>query len=196
MDRHFEMLKIQKSEEKEDDILWIGAITKEIVEMAFLISDYKTVNDCELVPFKISRKWALEIRSSIRTEIIPIAKPVKLSLVKKQETPEEQSDVQNTTKSLDANELDDYLHYNGDWQTAAKGLLKHNAGLAGLVEHLISLTKQPEPSHKLTPMSNTPLRIALIGKKFSGKSSLAAFIAKKYNMTILRLEDLVKDAVK
>lgn len=96
---------------------------------------------------------------------------------------------------LDTDDFNDYLSFQGPWESGAEGLIKNHDNLAHLVETLIISTKPAEEKYPSTPIPSVPLRMALIGKRYSGKSSVAKFLAKKYNLAILEVDDLVKDAI-
>lgn len=200
MDQHFEIMKQKQERTHEKNIAWVEEkITNELINLTFKMTDYKILHDSVDIPLKKMLQWKLLLSngmSIIDHDEVQLAKNVILSTLTAEETPEDLPELQHSVKVLDTDEFDDYLQYKGNWKSSADGLLKNNVVLAGLVDHLISVTKQPEAKYELTPLSNVPLRIALIGKKFSGKSSIATFIAKKYNMSILRLEDLVRSAVR
>lgn len=74
-------------------------------------------------------------------------------------------------------------------------MVKKNDILAQAVEDVIKLTSQPPQAHQTVPLPAVPLRIAIVGKRYSGKKTLANAIAATYNMKVIRLDDLVKEAI-
>jgi hypothetical protein len=64
-----------------------------------------------------------------------------------------------------------------------------------MVEDLFKLTLQPVEKYQVAQIPNVPLKLAMIGKKYSGKNSVAKAIASKFNLHIVRMDDLIKEAM-
>lgn len=110
---------------------------------------------------------------------------------------------------LDAAALDDYLNWRGEWAVpphAAAGTdatadaltdvdaapLSHNEPLAQAV-HAVRAQVDP-PAVAEAEKLDMPVRIAVVGGPFTGKSTLAAALAERHNAALLEAEALVTAA--
>jgi hypothetical protein len=104
---------------------------------------------------------------------------------------------------LDAQEFCDYLEYEGLWKSTTeesvitndRPVLQRNEYLANMVEAVINITTTPPAPKQIAVIPSVPLRISVIGKRYSGKNTISK-LAANYNMTILRLDELIKDAIR
>ena len=73
----------------------------------------------------------------------------------------------------------------------------NNFALGSIIQNIIDLRypkkQQPKPSSDVP--NYLPLRLLSIGYPFSGKKSLCAFLKQKYGIEILKLDDIIKEAV-
>lgn len=65
-----------------------------------------------------------------------------------------------------------------------------------IIESLNEITKVPEDPYELAVLPSVPICISIIGKRFSGKRTLANKLASMYNLAILSLEDMIKEAIR
>ncbi len=96
-------------------------------------------------------------------------------------------------KVLDADEFIDYINYSGSWDSGGSGLIKNHDSLANLIDQLIVATTDSNEMFPIVPVPLVPLRLSLIGKQYSGKKSIASFLAQTYNMSIIDIDSLVKE---
>jgi hypothetical protein len=89
--------------------------------------------------------------------------------------------------------LSDFMESCGEWETLQGVAIGFNKPL-GEAAHLVRLTAQAPPA--LPRMRLTvPIRIAIIGAPFTGKSTLAKELASMYSARVLDPETLVNKAV-
>ncbi|ORX79042.1 hypothetical protein BCR32DRAFT_294674 [Anaeromyces robustus] len=64
-----------------------------------------------------------------------------------------------------------------------------------IIDNLYEITKVPENPYELAVFPAVPICMSIIGKRFSGKMTLANKIASIYNLAVLSLEDMIKNAI-
>ncbi|KAI8897549.1 hypothetical protein BC833DRAFT_621127 [Globomyces pollinis-pini] len=205
LEQHQEIINQKKQRKHERNTKHMKATVNQLLELVFRVVDYKTLNDRREVPIKKMKEiknlfihhLPIEDYEEIPLEKDAIPKSCEVEVVvTDQEGVNKEVDIPKAIKLLDSQEFEDYLNYSGSWYKPNEdGLIRKNESLAVAVEDIIKLTTIPDEVYQVTPMPVVPLRIAIIGKRFSGKQTQAKLIAAKYNMTILRLDDLVKDAI-
>ncbi|ORX47939.1 hypothetical protein BCR36DRAFT_405248 [Piromyces finnis] len=102
---------------------------------------------------------------------------------------------------LDEKEFKNYLKGQKEWEytfcpnppDVPKRM--YNA-LNEIIDNLYEITKIPEDPYELAVFPSVPICMSIIGKRFSGKMTLAKNIASMYSMAVLSLEDMIKDAIK
>ncbi|GIL73035.1 hypothetical protein Vretimale_4669 [Volvox reticuliferus] len=88
----------------------------------------------------------------------------------------------------------DYLACSGDW-VRDQGPIGHDELLGQVIGELAILSREPAPQPELPAMENLPLRMAVVGAPFSGKTTVAQDLARKYRLMVLDPEALVADAM-
>ncbi|GFR40940.1 hypothetical protein Agub_g1600 [Astrephomene gubernaculifera] len=88
----------------------------------------------------------------------------------------------------------DYLACAGDW-VRTEGPIGHDELLGQVVGDLAIISREPPPQPELPAVENLPLRIAVVGAPFSGKTSVAQELARKYRLHLLDPEALVAEAM-
>jgi hypothetical protein len=113
---------------------------------------------------------------------------------------QDNGDTADGDDAVDTAALDDYLHARGEWaQQGASGedgetTPQFNSALAEAV-HAVRAAAVPPPAAQ--PIALTmPIRLAVIGAPFTGKSTLAAKLAEAHRAVVLDPEALVAAAVK
>ncbi|GLC51118.1 hypothetical protein PLESTB_000467700 [Pleodorina starrii] len=99
-----------------------------------------------------------------------------------------------TAKRLGRALVGDYLVCSGDW-LREQGPIGHDELLGQVVGELAILARGPPPQPELPAIENLPLRLAVVGAPFSGKTTVAQDLAKKYRLLLLNPEALVADAM-
>jgi len=116
-------------------------------------------------------------------------------------------------------ELDSYLNGRGSWKPfhrskgtqggPSKTTLNtiddqtipeqpiNNANLGIIVQNIIDMRYPPKqmpiPSSDIPQY--LPLRLLCLGNPFSGRKTLAAFLKQKYGLEVLKIEDIIKEAI-
>lgn len=57
------------------------------------------------------------------------------------------------------------------------------------------LTAPPTPPRPLPVLPAVPLKMALIGKRYSGKSTVAAKIAERFGLVVLSVDEIMEEVV-
>lgn len=70
-----------------------------------------------------------------------------------------------------------------------------NEILAKLVNEILELASEDPVKDDMPVFPEKPIRIAVIGKNFSGKSTLTELISKRYVIKVLKPEALVQNAL-
>eukprot|EP00833_Pecoramyces_ruminatium_P017937 jgi/Orpsp1_1/1191969/evm.model.d7180000089725.1 len=101
---------------------------------------------------------------------------------------------------LDEKEFKNYLKGQKNWeysfcQTPPDVPKRMYDALNEIIESLNEITKVPEDPYELAVLPSVPICISIIGKRFSGKRTLANKLASMYNLAILSLEDMIKEAI-
>jgi adenylate kinase family enzyme len=200
MSQHFEILEQKKRKKHEKNERFCHHLVNQIVDLCFRTIDYKRLNDGKGVPPKKLREWKLlfqndlplnEVDFPLDRDFIP---PSSDEPILDDEILKYAEEIPYEIRVLDTQELQDYVTFQGAWACADSKLIK-NDGLSNLIEELFQITLPPIEPYPVTIIPTVPLRIAITGKKYAGKSTLAKVLAEKYQLTILRIDDLVKDAI-
>ncbi|TPX63415.1 adenylate kinase [Spizellomyces sp. 'palustris'] len=185
-------------------------IVKDIVDLSMRISEYRTLNDGKDLPRKLVDEWKLlfangasmdqQYNPELTSDVVDSALYDR-DLVgdgDRSEGPREGRTISNSIKLLDEKEFHDYLLGKGDWGFPGDSPLEFspNELLAKLVDTLLDMTAPPEPVREAVFLPPVPLKIALIGKPFAGKKTLAKKLAAKYCLSVLSVDELVQDAIR
>jgi hypothetical protein len=166
-------------------------------------------------PAKKMREWKTLLinKVSLETSVdVPIQNdcinPVSdVPILTEEEIPQQTDHLPLAVKLLDSSDLDDYLNYESVWKNALiainedqkdsknKMMTRKNYPLIALVDDLFQLTAPPVVIYKTTIFPSVPIRISIIGKKYSGKILVARTLAAKYDMAILSMDVLIKEAI-
>jgi len=65
-----------------------------------------------------------------------------------------------------------------------------------IIDTLNEITKEPEDPYELAVLPSLPICMSIIGKRFSGKMTIANKLASMYNLAVLSLEDMIKEAIR
>jgi adenylate kinase family enzyme len=195
MVQHVELMRMRREKDHDRSMLWIRThLVEELINLAFKISDYKLLTDGKEVPQRRLGDWKRIIH-----EGLSIREFEEVDWGKNQisclEVEKVVSDLPPEIKLLDSEEFHNYLNYGGAWDSQLDGVIRNNDNLAAVIEQLVSLTKVEEQGRDRVTLPNCPLRISILGKKFSGKRTVASGVAKKYGMSVLYMDDLIKDAI-
>lgn len=181
----------QQSEERAQHTRMCRGIVLEMVAMAQRLAEYRVmVGGAQFVPSKLRREWhtlfvvgeSLEYKSG------------------------ESEDNTNHTELCDTAEsllrsfdFDEYCARNGEWSASAEPNVdtdnKCSSTLMHCLQHMLDYAV-PTPSPPPPPVfPNFPIRAALTGKPFTGKSEALNVIAPRLRLTVIRVLDLVREAL-
>ncbi|KAG2448325.1 hypothetical protein HYH02_006909 [Chlamydomonas schloesseri] len=90
--------------------------------------------------------------------------------------------------------VDDYLACTGDW-LRAEGSIGHDELLGQIVGELAVLAREPPPQPELPAIETLPLRLAVVGAPFAGKTCVAQELSRRYKLRVLEPEALVAEAM-
>ncbi|KXZ56759.1 hypothetical protein GPECTOR_1g684 [Gonium pectorale] len=91
--------------------------------------------------------------------------------------------------------IGDYLACAGDW-AREEGPIGHDEVIGELVGELAILSREPPPQPELPAIESLPLRLAVVGAPFAGKTSVAQELARRFKLQLLDPEVLVAEALK
>ena len=98
---------------------------------------------------------------------------------------------------VDRAALDDFLHWRGEWvEAAAAAGISAESRNGALADAVHAVRARADPPHRSEPTELTmPIRMAVVGGPFTGKSTLAAKLAEDCRAALLDTEALVRAAV-
>ncbi|KAI8909472.1 hypothetical protein DFJ77DRAFT_472693 [Powellomyces hirtus] len=101
-------------------------------------------------------------------------------------------------KVLDDKEFEDYLTGKGDWSysTDLSQKVLRNKALGKMIGTILDMTAPPDPIIETARLPAVPLKLALIGKPFAGKRTVAKRLAAKYHLTVLSVDELIKNTIR
>jgi hypothetical protein len=71
-----------------------------------------------------------------------------------------------------------------------------NPILGDIVNNVLDVVFPPQSLNKEVDIPQVPLRICVIGKKFSGRQSVAKNLAATFNLQILTADEIIKEAIR
>ncbi|OUM67060.1 hypothetical protein PIROE2DRAFT_58969 [Piromyces sp. E2] len=101
---------------------------------------------------------------------------------------------------LDEKEFKNYLKGQNDWEYSfcpnpPDVPKRMYDALNEIIDSLNEITRVPENPYELAVLPALPICMSIIGKRFSGKMTLAKKIASIFNLAVLSLEDMIKNAI-
>eukprot|EP00163_Fabomonas_tropica_P032742 TRINITY_DN8345_c0_g1_i1.p1 TRINITY_DN8345_c0_g1~~TRINITY_DN8345_c0_g1_i1.p1 ORF type:complete len:1720 (-),score=519.06 TRINITY_DN8345_c0_g1_i1:23-5182(-) len=100
---------------------------------------------------------------------------------------------------LDDAELEEYVQHTGTWSLPEGNEVEPepaNDLMDAMVSELLALTAPPEPEPEDPELPPFPIKVSILGKPFSGQSSVSSCIAKKYDLTVIVPDEVVSDALR
>ena len=160
---------------------FVRDVAYDLVDFALRVAEFRAQTGM-LVPKKEYNGWVAELVAG------------KLSAERQQS--EAQSAAAAPAAVIDAAALQDYLEWAGEWDvdgTEDAVAAGHNVALAQLVH---GVRAQAQPRREEAPIVlDMPVRMAVVGGPFTGKTTLAQALAKEHNAHVLDPEALVQDAI-
>lgn len=89
----------------------------------------------------------------------------------------------------------EYLACTGDFERSAdEGPIGPHETLGAMVAELASACRPP-PAEPQLPLLDMPLRLAVVGSTFAGKTTVVQALAKSHRLRVLDPERLIEEAV-
>jgi hypothetical protein len=161
---------------REKRTVLVHEFVQDLVSFALRIADFRERTD-HLVPKKEYNDWLSLLVAGDVNLCEPMATGDDGSIV--------------VDDVVDSSALHDYLHSQGEWVSAEH--IGFNEVL-GQAVHMVRTHAQP-PLHVGRVVLSLPVRMAIIGGPFTGKTTLARTLAKAYNTTVLQPEALISAAI-
>ncbi|KAI8587012.1 hypothetical protein BDZ88DRAFT_399175, partial [Geranomyces variabilis] len=209
--QHHEILEDKKREKHRKRERDCRDIVLDVLQLSMKISDFRTLNDGNDVPKKFLEEWKLLFGHNK-----PLDKQYNPDLEKDavESTPYDTNAIAGTAaqapthaekeivaagmKVLDDREFEDYLSGKGDWSYGME--LPHkvlrNKALGKMVGTILDMTAPPEPVVETAKLPAVPLKIALIGKPFAGKRTIAKRLAAKYHLNVISVDELIQSTIR
>ncbi|XP_036365683.1 sperm flagellar protein 2-like isoform X1 [Octopus sinensis] len=164
-------------------------ILLQILDIVCKICDYRAISS-SLLPQKLMREWrALFIKGKplyAKSEIKDVT-----------ESQEENLRIEEAKQVLlDEEDFKDYKNTEHDWLLEPdKPKPRHNPVVGHIVNRLLTLLYPPPPPPEIPVFPEFSIRVCLLGKAYSGKTFCAEKLAEEYNLKILNIDELVKNAI-
>jgi len=157
----------------------VSEVSRELISLALRCAEYRESTE-QLVPRKEYREWV-----SLFVKGIPLDPSL---LVETEPAPEPDE----AARALNQATLEDYLHCQGEWET--KEPIGFNEKEGAIVDEMLKLTiSDPEPP--VLPDLSFPVKLAVLGRPFSGKTSTAKALAEAHDLALFDPELVVAAAV-
>ncbi|XP_074612593.1 sperm flagellar protein 2-like [Acropora palmata] len=167
-------------------------ILSQIVDFSCKVGEYRELTE-ERIPPKMFREW-----KALFLEGIPIYQdePIEESstdLAKQKEIEREKEEL------MDEGDFLEYKNLIGEWtpgeESEIQGSAKDNAVLGHIIHRLFKIVAPPEAPPPPPEFPPFPIKVCLLGKFFSGKTSTIDKILEGHRMIRLSVDDLVAEAV-
>ncbi|KAI8620173.1 hypothetical protein BC830DRAFT_1100580 [Chytriomyces sp. MP71] len=210
--QHFEILAMKAAEKHIKHAVACKEIVHQIVDLSFKIAEYRELNDYEDAPpnQNLMRQWKILFikgQPLLKTydlnldqdRIIPVEQIVEVDGPPEAETNVvADKEVVRGIELVDEEEFGHYINGTGLWSIATDGKgtgrLK-NEYLGMMISTIFEIVTPADPVNEQPLMPTVPLRLVMLGKRFAGKKTLARAIASIYNLTVLNVDSLTKEAI-
>lgn len=200
MDRHQEILESKKIKRLEKSTSFCRFIVDELLLLVFKVIDYKKIDENKNVPSKKMREWKILFANNIslfEPQVIPLLNDF-IPKADEEEPVEDNIIPQNSNltegiKLLDHQEFLEYIECTGFWPVINAPL--KNDVLVNVIEDISRLTLVTPKNLNIPELPRVSLTICMLGKKFSGKNTITQKLAAQYGLDIIRVDDLIKDAI-
>lgn len=197
LQQHKDILEEKRQRKVEKITQYCKLVVEQVIELAFKHIDHRRLEGTAEIPKKRLREWKILFANQIclkQNDFVELSKD-SIEKVEDDDEPYQQGDshLSEAIKVLDQSEFLDYIQMDGSW-TMGDGP-KQNEYLARVVEQISSIASPAQNILIAEDIPKSPLKISVIGKKASGKRSVANMLAQKYGMTMIIVEDLIKDAI-
>jgi len=162
-----------------------------MVDFTCKVGEYRELTEKHLPP-KLVREWkALFVEG----------KPLYLPLTDVETSPTPEIDAVKEEKELllDEEDFTEYREFTGEWElTRGTEVLekpKENVVLGHILHRIFAIVSPPEPPPPPPEFPPCPLKISVVGKFFSGKSSAIEQVVETRRIISINVDILVEDAL-
>ncbi|XP_062579929.1 sperm flagellar protein 2-like isoform X2 [Saccostrea cucullata] len=166
-------------------------VVNQLVDFACKVAEYRELTE-KLVPAKLMRDWkSLFVSGKPLYEQAPPPESTEPS--------PEQILEEERQALLDEGDFTEYKTMTGEWQPPEAGEViqppKDNPITGHVIQRLFNMVSPPTPPPPPPEFPPFPIRACVLGKVFSGKSSIVQQLAKEHRLQVLDVDTLVSEAV-
>lgn len=192
MQQHREILKIKHQGQHVRTLASCANMIDEILLLAFKVADYRLIGEKKEVPLKTMRGWKFLFENNVS---LYEKQTLELSKGTLPHAPAvstiSDTNLTESTRVLDHKEFVDYIDHQGNWESV-NGCEK-NLIFAGIIDEIMFVP--PVLPVAVERMFSSSVTIALVGKRFSGKSVIAQKLSEKYGLPVINVDQLIKNTV-
>lgn len=199
LEKHHAIIEEKRLIRLEKSTAFCSHVVDELISLTFKIICYRELDEKEIVPVKIMRDWKMLFAHNISVfepQVIPLNKDAIPKAQDDDDKPESRafSESSEAIRLIDHQEFLEYIDCKGHWQMP-NGPMKNDV-LTNVIEDITQMTHIPLSNDNAPELPSVALTISMLGKKYSGKDLMAQKLASTYSMDIIRIENLIKDAVR
>ncbi|XP_048761563.2 sperm flagellar protein 2-like isoform X3 [Ostrea edulis] len=166
-------------------------VVNQLVDFACKVAEYRELTE-KLVPAKLMREWkSLFIAGKPLYEQAPPPESTEPS--------PEQILEEERQALLDEGDFGEYKTMTGEWQPPDSGEVtqppRDNPITGHVIQRLFNMVSPPTPPPPPPEFPAFPIRACVLGKVFSGKSTVVQQLAKEHRLQVLDVDTLVSEAV-
>ncbi|XP_065069955.1 sperm flagellar protein 2-like [Rhopilema esculentum] len=161
-----------------------------IVDFSCKVGEYRELTE-KLLPPKLVRDW-----KALFVEGKPLYPPIVVD-----EESNNEVDALEEEKQLLLDEKDflEYKNFDGEWIPSIENgeavPLKDNVILGHVLHRMFSIVSPPAPTPPPPQFPPCPLKISVIGKFFSGKSTAIQHIVETHRIVSINVDEIVEEAL-
>ncbi|XP_065923215.1 sperm flagellar protein 2 isoform X5 [Magallana gigas] len=166
-------------------------VVNQLVDFTCKVAEYRELTE-KLVPAKLMRDWtALFISGKPLYEQAPPPESTEPS--------PEQILEEERQALLDEGDFSEYKTMTGEWQPPEGSEVtqppRDNPITGHVIQRLFNMVSPPTPPPPPPEFPPFPIRACVVGKVFSGKSTIIQQLAKEHRLKVLDVDALVSEAV-
>ncbi|XP_063404210.1 sperm flagellar protein 2-like isoform X1 [Mytilus trossulus] len=166
-------------------------VVNQICDFSCKVAEYRELTN-QLLPPKLMRDWKV-----LFTEGKPLFEPPQ-PIESTEPTPEQILE-QERQNLLDETDFMEYKNMVGEWQPPEGGEIskppRDNPIVGHIIQRLFNMVHPPTPPPPPPEFPPFPIRACILGKVFSGKSSVLKKLTQERRVEILCVDDLVNGAL-
>ncbi|KAL8583785.1 hypothetical protein ACOMHN_036420 [Nucella lapillus] len=165
-------------------------IVAQVVDFSCRVAEYRQLTE-NLIPAKLMRDWTAMFVSGH-----PLYQSAPLDTG--EPTPEQILE-EERQMLLDEGDFMEFKNMIGEWQppewTEVSGPPRSNPVVGHIIQRLYSIVHPPTPPPPPPEFPPFPLRACVVGKPFSGKTTVVRKLLEDHRLVVLDVEELVAEAV-